>query len=297
MIVGVVLATTLGSGCSIKHDIAKDYPQYLQNNQGEYLYGSTDSADGYHLTSSTQKFRYEFRAYTTGYANLWIVDFGQMLDATMQSSDVQEAFNGISKVTNLVERDGATLVFELVNYEFVDYAAKVALRARLQRGKTVIFEKLYQNAGRSQGGKMFWGGAFAQRNAVHQSTKHALDEILGELINDLNAADTSGEVKPQGTSEVECIRSALDIRSGSANLNSAISGNSWYKAGSKVVWQKGVSDGQEESIGAAYPPHPRSGVQGAGGLGRLTGRQDLGRAVRAVRAASQPDHRMEAATA
>jgi len=34
---------------------------------------------------------------------------------------------------------------------------------------------------------MFWGGAFAQRNAVQQSTKHALDEILRQLITDLNA--------------------------------------------------------------------------------------------------------------
>jgi hypothetical protein len=39
-------------------------------------------------------------------------------------------------------------------------------------------------------------------------------------------------------------------RSGSANLNSAISGNSWYKAGLKAVWQKGVSN-EEEGIGAA----------------------------------------------
>ena len=33
---------------------------------------------------------------------------------------------------------------------------------------------------------MFWGGAFAQKNAVQQSTKLAIDEILRQLIADLN---------------------------------------------------------------------------------------------------------------
>src|SRR3990172_7189916 len=66
------------------------------------------------------------------------------------------------------------------------------------------------------------------------------------------------------------------VRSGPAKLNSAISGKSWYKAGSKAVWQKGVSDGKEESIGSAHPPYPQSDVQGSGGFGRLAGRQDLG---------------------
>ena len=35
-------------------------------------------------------------------------------------------------------------------------------------------------------GGLFWGGVFAQKNAVQQSTKLALDEILRQLITDLN---------------------------------------------------------------------------------------------------------------
>ena len=54
-------------------------------------------------------------------------------------------------------------------------------------------------------------------------------------------------------------------RSGSANLHSAISGNSGHDAGLETVWQEGVFDGQE--IGAAHPPHPQSGIQGTRGLG------------------------------
>jgi len=87
----------------------------------------------------------------------------------------------------------------------------------------------------------------------------------------------------------------LKVRSGPGKLNNVISGNSWYKAGSMTVWEKGVSDGKEESIGAAYPSHPQSDVQSPRGLGRLAGRQDFGRSVRAIRGASKPDHRLEAA--
>jgi len=59
-------------------------------------------------------------------------------------------------------------------------------------------------------------------------------------------------------------------RSGPANLNSAISGNSGRDAGLKA-WRKGVFDDQEESIGAAYSPAPQFDVQGAGGLGGRAG--------------------------
>ncbi|MFA7349083.1 MAG: hypothetical protein WCZ86_15130, partial [Desulfurivibrionaceae bacterium] len=45
--------------------------------------------------------------------------------------------------------------------------------------------------------------------------------------------------------------SALVVRSGAANLNSVISGNSGYIDGPKVVCRQGVSDGKEEGIWAA----------------------------------------------
>ncbi|MFN9488641.1 MAG: hypothetical protein ACK59Y_02525, partial [Betaproteobacteria bacterium] len=49
-----------------------------------------------------------------------------------------------------------------------------------------------------------------------------------------------------------------DRRSGPANLNNAISGNSGHNAGPRPVWQQGVFD-EEEGIGSAHPPHPQSG--------------------------------------
>jgi hypothetical protein len=80
------------SACSIRHVIEKDYPQYLVNNAGAGNLPNTDKASKYFLTSNTQNHSYEFRAVTTGYANLWIVEFDKMLDDTLKSTDVQNAF-------------------------------------------------------------------------------------------------------------------------------------------------------------------------------------------------------------
>jgi len=50
---------------------------------------------------------------------------------------------------------------------------------------TILFENHYEATGRSQGGKMFWGGAFGMKNAIQQSTKLALDSILSRFMSDL----------------------------------------------------------------------------------------------------------------
>ncbi len=178
----VMLALAVLSGCSIRHDVARDYPQYLANNAGESNLPVTQSAKTYSLSNQTISHHYEFRAATTGYANLWMVDFGKMLDATMQSSDVQAAFGGIEKSASKTN----ALKLTLESYTFSGFNAHVALRAEYLRDGVPVINKRYQSDGVSQGGKMFWGGAFAMKNAIQQSTKLAVDEILKSLIADLN---------------------------------------------------------------------------------------------------------------
>jgi hypothetical protein len=50
------------------------------------------------------------------------------------------------------------------------------------------FSGSYQEDGKTQGAKMFFGGAFAMKNAIQQSTKLAIDQILRKLIYDINVA-------------------------------------------------------------------------------------------------------------
>jgi hypothetical protein len=177
------------AACTIPHHIATDYPQYLANNAGRADFENTDRVAEYALTPSTEEHRYEFRAAVTGYANLWIVEFGEMLDATLRSADIQRAFGQLVKARDTGATEVDVLVFDLQSYSFEDFGAHLALKISVRSSDGVIFEKIYSETGKSQGGKMFWGGAFAQKNAVQQSTKLALDEIIRQLILDLNASN------------------------------------------------------------------------------------------------------------
>lgn len=91
-----VLAVLMAlSGCSIRHQVVKDYPQYLINGQGESKLPATNTASHYEITPSTAAHHYEFRSAMAGYANVWVVEFGKVLEATLQSQDVQKAFDGL----------------------------------------------------------------------------------------------------------------------------------------------------------------------------------------------------------
>jgi len=179
----LVLAT---SACTIRHDIEKDYPQYLVNNTGSANLPDTDKASEYFLTSNTQNQSYEFRAVATGYANLWVVEFGKMLDDTLKSTDAQNAFGTLQKVSDVSGDSRGLLTFDLQSYTFEDFGAHISLKISLSRLGQEVFSKTYTQDGKTQGGKMFWAGAFGQKNAVQQSTKLALDEILRQFISDLN---------------------------------------------------------------------------------------------------------------
>jgi len=80
------------------------------------------------------------------------------------------------------------LRFNLENYAFKDHMAHVSLNISLEQNGNTVLNKTYHATGKSQGGKMFFGGPFAMKNATQQSTKHAMDEILREFINDSKAA-------------------------------------------------------------------------------------------------------------
>ncbi|WP_353220801.1 hypothetical protein [Salinisphaera sp. S4-8] len=180
-----VAVTVLSTGCATH--VASDYPQYLEKNAGDSNLPSTDRASAYYLPPRTAALSYEFRAFSTGVANKWVVDIGEMLDDTLQSRDVQTAFNGLRKVADANAASDGLLTFALQTYSFNDFAAQISMHVTLQAGGRERLSKVYESSGKSQMGKMMLAGAFGQKNAVQQSTKAALDDILRQLINDINA--------------------------------------------------------------------------------------------------------------
>jgi hypothetical protein len=192
LLAAAVLIVSLAA-CSINHTVKDDYPQYLRNNVGTSKLPTTTLEARYEMTPATAAHRYEFRSVVTGYANNWIVEFGQMLDATLQSKDVQDAFRKLEK--RGPGDQGTLLTFELASYSFNDFGAHVELKVTVQRGGGEQLTKMYKAAGVTQGGKMFWAGVFGMKNAIHQSTKDAVDKILAALIVDLNILPEAGGSK------------------------------------------------------------------------------------------------------
>jgi hypothetical protein len=184
---GLMLAASLlAGGCSIRHDVARDYPQYLANNQGVSMLPSTTAASSYVISPETKIHHYEFRSAMAGYANLWMVDFGKMLGDTLGAPDVQSAFGSLTEAAT-ANAAGNVLIFNLQSYTFAEFGAHVVLKVALDQGGAQVFQKTYSSDGKTQGGKMFFAGAFGMKNAVQQSTKLAVDDILRKLIADLNA--------------------------------------------------------------------------------------------------------------
>ncbi len=171
-------------GCSIRHVVSDDYHQYLINNEGNYQFPKTDYEAEYLLTPNTVNHSYEFRAAIAGYANLWIVKFGEILEKTLQSKDVQSAFKSLSKYDNEYG-SGMLIKFNLVDYKFEGFEARITLQVSVLKGDSVVFKETYFEKGISQGAKMFWAGVFGMKNAVQQSTKNAIDKIIERLLCDM----------------------------------------------------------------------------------------------------------------
>src|SRR5690606_21026312 len=75
----------------------------------------------------------------------------------------------------------------------------------------------------------------------------------------------------------------IEKRGGSGNLNIPISVET-APEGEDIARENRSKDDQKT------PPHPLSGLQGEGGAGRRSWRQDAGRVGAAARRSPQPDH-------
>jgi hypothetical protein len=174
---------SLTTGCSINHPVAKDYDQHLMKYGSETTLPKSEMETEYLIGNKTENHNYQFRAATVGYAHVWIVEFGKILDKTVNSNYVQSAFGKLDKGTG---DDGNLIEFELENFEFKNYRAYTALNIKVLDSGNEIFNKTYRSEGGSQGGQMWGAGPFGMKNATLKSTKQSIDKILEQFIHDVN---------------------------------------------------------------------------------------------------------------
>ncbi|PCK01979.1 MAG: hypothetical protein COA42_22555 [Alteromonadaceae bacterium] len=173
------------TGCSINHPIAKDYPAFLSKNAGTGDLPKTELDTDYSIAGSTESHRYEFRAATVGYAHVWIVEFGKILDQTLNAPYVQNSFGRFDKRLNNSDSAGSLVQFTLENYEFKNYRAYVSVKIELTKDAEAVLSKTYSAEGDSKGGQMWGAGPFGMKSATLASTKSAIDNILKQFLNDI----------------------------------------------------------------------------------------------------------------
>jgi hypothetical protein len=192
----VILLALFSSGCATQVD--EDYSNYLANNQGRVIFPRIDMPAQYYLDEETANHSVEIKSWMALILNSWAVRMGEILDATLQGHDMQNAFDSLSKTDSENDTDELTLLFHLNKYQFANFHAFIDLRIEARRNGNQLLSKRYTASGKSQGLKMFWGTGFAMKNAIQQSTKLALDEILANFLNDLNKALATGVVAVPG---------------------------------------------------------------------------------------------------
>lgn len=183
----VVFAVAI-SGCSINHPIAKDYPQYLTKHGDEGSLPKTDLQSRYEIEGNTQHHRYEFRAASVGYAHVWIVEFGKILDETLNAPYVQSSFGKLEKSDLASSGPDNNIEFILEKYEFKNYRAFVTMNIIFSSGGNEIINKTYTSEGLSKGGQMWGAGPFGMKTATLDSTRSAIDDILAQFIRDIPKA-------------------------------------------------------------------------------------------------------------
>lgn len=126
-----------------------------------------------------------------GVVNDWEVQPGEMLK---QVSDIEfpQMFESYTLQTSypaeLPDADRAIIELSIVQYDFSDFHAKITIRvvvSKIEPGKRILLDRTYHGAGPSQGGKMFWGGAFSMKSAIRQSSIDAYKKIFRQIREDL----------------------------------------------------------------------------------------------------------------
>jgi hypothetical protein len=132
------------------------------------------------------------KSWMTGIGQDWNAQPGQMVKQVadiefpqmFESYEFLEVFREPQKGTSDI-----TMKIGVLKYEFANFQATFTLLAKVYGDdKRVLLDKSYTETGMSQGAKMFWGGAFAMKSAVRQSSFDALKKIFASLRRDLAKA-------------------------------------------------------------------------------------------------------------
>jgi hypothetical protein len=182
---GFAMLALLSAGCA--HQVTFERPPPYSISGSRQDVGVTAIID-----QSTLASKVPISSFMTGIANTWEVEPGDMLK---QVADIElpqmfaryDFSNAVREPAHAAK--GIILELAIPSYRFEDFRAKVSVSATAyEPGKTPLLQKTYSVEGKSQGEKMFWGGAFGMKSAIRQSSLDAYKKVFAELRSDLAGA-------------------------------------------------------------------------------------------------------------
>lgn len=176
----VALSVLLITGCA--HQVTFEKPDSYSISAPRQEVGVTTVID-----QQTLEKKVPIRAFMTGIAHSWEAEPGDMLkqvaDIELPQMFSQYEFARAYKEPQL---KWITLELAVPSYEFEEFRARVSVTATVSdAGKKQLLQKTYSAEGETQGAKMFWGGAFAMKSAIRQSSLDAYKKVFAQLRDDL----------------------------------------------------------------------------------------------------------------
>jgi hypothetical protein len=141
----------------------------------------------FYMEKSLRSKMYYGRAASSGIANRWDVPVGDAVHEYALSY-LKNGFAAFSEVENGDIQSGYNILIRLtdINYYMEGQAAHCDLTFIIDNSSDKqVFTRSYHADGPSGFGRVFWGGAFAQKSAIRQSTHVVLETIFKNLMNDI----------------------------------------------------------------------------------------------------------------
>jgi hypothetical protein len=139
-----------------------------------------------HMDEDLKNKMYSARAFSAGIANRWDVPIG-VITYDYANSYLQKGFDGFYQVDSLsgVKKGDVLIDIADINYYMGGQAAHadIVIDVNGVNGEKT-FNKKYHADGPSGYGRVFLGGAFAQKSAIRQSTDVVLKDIFKRFMAD-----------------------------------------------------------------------------------------------------------------
>jgi hypothetical protein len=128
------------------------------------------------------------RAASSGIANRWDIQAGDAVHK-YATSYLPNAFTGFREISVPGESDYDVLIKVTdIGFNMGGQAAHSDVSFVVESpGGTKLFSNKYHADGPSGYGRVFMGGAFAQKSAIRQSTHVVMETIFKNLVDDINS--------------------------------------------------------------------------------------------------------------